>query len=576
MAPYTYQPLKAPDEIRLLSLLPHKQDPNKPIECRFQHVRLVDQPQYEALSYTWGDQQVQHPVTVDTTGKEVSVGRNCLSALRCLRRAEEPRLLWIDALCINQADNKEKASQVPIMGDIYTCARETIILLQYAGPDETYHGKGAGPELQRCWDSGSVGQGSGPPALDEAAKEELFNIDNYPWFHRSWIIQETLLSFSKRVVCPPFEWTWDGFTGLVPDGSETDIVRMNDDYWINKGNGGGWNHVWHGQLGEKNAGDMSPSQALGFLVDTREFKCSVPNDRVFSILSLFHPPLPIPVDYAHSKEMLCEHLTGALIDVGESRFWYSTHRESWRVDWEEAPKDLVGPDIRYLALMRSMLFAKAEAQWSRVGYIPGYSGQPGYIRSLSFRIGEVKRISQATFDSGREDLKQQWGDIMTELGLPVDARESGAHPIIHIQRRNRSNVPWYHAWVGDKDDDTDDNTVGGQDGKGKRKSHGTSAAFLHDRPVFVCGNDGLIGVGTQDLRVGDEIWYVCGLNAPVCALRRTSKPDTVEESVSPDGMDGIQATMVGLCFLRPNSDLKAIRPLESPFPYGGPELVYIV
>lgn len=60
---------------------------------------------YEALSYTWGDQT--NPVRahiVDTSMStnsvtEIKLGRNLASALQHLRYAEEPRTLWIDTIC---------------------------------------------------------------------------------------------------------------------------------------------------------------------------------------------------------------------------------------------------------------------------------------------------------------------------------------------------------------------------------------------------------------------------------------------------------------------------------------------
>lgn len=475
MATSHYLPLKEPDEIRVLMLMPYEQDADEPIQCRFEHVRLAQRSQYEALSYTWGDQTNQHPVSIDTAGNVVHVGQNCLLALRTLRKAEVPRLLWVDALCINQSDQDEKASQIPIIGDVYNCATQTIIFLQYCGPDKAFHSKGAGPELQRSWDSRPLEQESGSPVLDEAARKELFNVANYAWFHRAWIIQETLLSFSKTVICPPFRWSWEEFASLAPGGrSKPDVMRLNDDYWINKSNSGGWNHVWNGQLGQRNAGDMLPSQALEYLIDTRQFQCGVYNDRVYSILSLFNPPLPVVVDYRHSKEQVHDYLTGALIETGESRFLYATNRQSWRMDWDYAPNELVGKDVRYLAMSRSMFARRIENKWSRIGYMPGSDGQPGVIRSLSFRIGEVTRISQTRLSRDDNDnMRQRWTDIMAELGLPCDETESGKYPAIHVQKRNRANVLWYHDWVGKV---KDDGVADEHDGQGN-KLYGASAAF---------------------------------------------------------------------------------------------------
>jgi hypothetical protein len=564
-------PLKEPDEIRVLTLLPYEQDADEPIQCRFGHVRLAQRPHYEALSYTWGDQTNQYPVSIDAAGNVVHVGQNCLFALRSLRKAEVPRLLWVDALCINQLDQDEKASQIPIMGELYNCATETIIFLQYCGPDKAFHGKGAGPELQRSWDSSLLEQESGSSVLDEAARKELFNVANYAWFHRAWIIQETLLSFSKTVVCPPFTWSWEEFASLARgDLSRPDVVRLDDDYWINKSNSGGWNHVWAGQLEQRSAGDMLPSQALEYLIDTREFQCGVYNDRVYSILSLFNPPLPVVVDYEHSKEQVHEHLTGALIETGESRFLYATNRQSWRVDWDHAPNELVCNDVRYLATSRSMFVTRRENKWSRIEYQPGPDGQPGVIRSLSFRIGEVTRISQTRLSRDDNDnMRQRWTGMMAELSLPHDETEDGKYPAIHVQKRNGANVPWYHDWVGEvKGDGAEDE----HDGQGTKVVHGASAAFFHDRPAFFCENEGIVGIGTQGLSVGDEIWYVCGLSVPVCALRRVHEL----EFEGAGSIRAVEASMVGLCFLGLNDAMDAMSPRQQVFPHGGPTLVWII
>lgn len=142
---------------------------------------------------------------------------------------------------------------------------------------------------------------------------------------------------------PPFTWSWETFASIVPgDIRQPDVMRLNDDYWINTSNSGGWNHVWDGQLGERSAGNMLPSQALDYLIDTRKFQCGVYNDRVYSILSLFNPPLSIVVDYKDSKEQIHKHLSGALMQMGESCLLYSTNRKSWKVDWDLAPDELVG------------------------------------------------------------------------------------------------------------------------------------------------------------------------------------------------------------------------------------------
>jgi hypothetical protein len=72
------------------------------------HIRLEQRSLYETVSYTWGDQCTQRPITVDAVGSTVDVGYNCLFMLRSLQRATKLRFLWVDTLCINQTDMEEK------------------------------------------------------------------------------------------------------------------------------------------------------------------------------------------------------------------------------------------------------------------------------------------------------------------------------------------------------------------------------------------------------------------------------------------------------------------------------------
>jgi FAD/FMN-containing dehydrogenase len=52
-------------------------------------------------------------------------------ALRDLRYHEKDRVLWIDALCIDQNNNEERGEQVQQMGSIYSKAERVIIWLDY-------------------------------------------------------------------------------------------------------------------------------------------------------------------------------------------------------------------------------------------------------------------------------------------------------------------------------------------------------------------------------------------------------------------------------------------------------------
>lgn len=126
---YTYLPL-AHGNIRLLKLLP---DPNElaPVQCR-----LFDYPLqgacksshlYEALSYVWGDQSEAIPIFI---GKHrFNVTENLHAALLYLRDCCIERVIWVDAVCINQKNDEEKGEQIQLMASIYSSAQSVVVWL---------------------------------------------------------------------------------------------------------------------------------------------------------------------------------------------------------------------------------------------------------------------------------------------------------------------------------------------------------------------------------------------------------------------------------------------------------------
>jgi hypothetical protein len=132
-----YRPLNpSKTEIRLIELYPRPSNvlPQQEVapRCNLFHVSLYDKPDYVALSYTWGDPRDTEKITVGEVS--VSVTRNLRSALEHLQYANTARILWIDALCINQSDIEEKGWQVQLMREIYQRAAFVSIWL---GPADT-------------------------------------------------------------------------------------------------------------------------------------------------------------------------------------------------------------------------------------------------------------------------------------------------------------------------------------------------------------------------------------------------------------------------------------------------------
>lgn len=88
---------------------------------------LAQRPEFEALSYTWGDKTDWRFVRVN--GRKMKISGNLYEALTALRRPWEARALWVDQICINQGDIREKNNQIPLMTWIYGRAKNTLIWL---------------------------------------------------------------------------------------------------------------------------------------------------------------------------------------------------------------------------------------------------------------------------------------------------------------------------------------------------------------------------------------------------------------------------------------------------------------
>jgi hypothetical protein len=113
-------------EIRLLHLAPALNH-DDPLVCSFSLASFDEDVDYEALSYAWGDVTPVMPVSFE--GKEVLITKNLHSALCHLRYLDQQRILWADALCINQSDLRERTHQVSLMSSIYSRASLVLVWL---------------------------------------------------------------------------------------------------------------------------------------------------------------------------------------------------------------------------------------------------------------------------------------------------------------------------------------------------------------------------------------------------------------------------------------------------------------
>lgn len=104
-----YAPLDpSRNQMRVLHLSPGRDTDE--LRCTLTTVSLREDPKYEALSYVWGE-NTGDTLPMLVGNHTVKVTRNLDSALRGIRHVDCERILWIDALCINQRDKAEVESK---------------------------------------------------------------------------------------------------------------------------------------------------------------------------------------------------------------------------------------------------------------------------------------------------------------------------------------------------------------------------------------------------------------------------------------------------------------------------------
>ncbi|KAI1647917.1 heterokaryon incompatibility protein-domain-containing protein [Daldinia loculata] len=230
---------------------------NQPYELRCQ-LRVVDldenaRPKFIALSYVWGQVSSKEPRTIVCGGHSKVITDNCWEALSQLRDAPDPDrntdgsiTLWVDAICINQADEEEKLHQIRLMGDIYSQAASVCVWLGPGTPQSDKvmdYLEVAGFQDYIVGDDRALQLGISPLTYWKLAfkifsncniqgflhprnkPDRLLNLlivgDRYlpssdfmdeifgrPWVSRIWTLQETLLASRIRIRCGTKSLDW--------------------------------------------------------------------------------------------------------------------------------------------------------------------------------------------------------------------------------------------------------------------------------------------------------------------------------------------------------------------------------
>lgn len=201
----------ARQEIRLLEVAP-SQRPSDPVHCTIMRVSLLSEPKpsYETISYCCGD--IKDRASIVLNGEPFSALATAGLALRRMRCTDRPRTLWLDCVCINQDDVRERGQQVAMMDEIYGQTQRNLI---YLGEDDgnmvhimdnmlivlrdMHHATNGFRDLDTMFHIAS-GDARHPetwlPPFDFNTLTAFFS---RPYFMRLWVFQEAVLS--KKSVC---------------------------------------------------------------------------------------------------------------------------------------------------------------------------------------------------------------------------------------------------------------------------------------------------------------------------------------------------------------------------------------
>lgn len=310
---YPSAPLAA-DEIRLLEILPG--DEADAIKCALRTASFSDNLGYDAVSYTWGGSAEGRTITLETLA-DFPVTDNAYSALTRFRQPEKTKVIWIDAICINQQDLAERERQVSVMGQIY---RQASCVLVWLGD----HGTNAAPGF------------SGPDAEMQGAMDAIL-WKRPRWWKRAWVVQEVAHAQTVHVYFGKFGKPWPDFCwelfGLAA-GERSNFTTFRE--CVEWSRSQKWSRtVLHQQVVERfsminsvrserrwAAEGRSTAPTLLQLADwTRAQDCKDVRDKVYSVVSLLpsSEAALIHIDYQKSTSWWMVYCRATLASIVAQR-----------------------------------------------------------------------------------------------------------------------------------------------------------------------------------------------------------------------------------------------------------------
>ena len=273
---YRYQPVKRNGRIRLLHLKPGSGE--DALSCSLRIVSLSKAPPYEAISYAWGDPVFSASILCSRKCS-LAITENLSAALYQFRYPGRERVLWVDAICINQQDVDERNRQIRLMSSIYGKAKQVLVWLGEDTGDASSAFEGIQEVHSHILERGSMGVTQLWYIIDDRQANALDALLHRPWFMRVWIVQEIISARQATIVCGNRSIDWLPFLR-----SMTSIYKSHVNFMYRCSQ---LNAVFTQLASIYVQWDSTQKRALAELVNlNRTCKASDLRDKVFALVGL--------------------------------------------------------------------------------------------------------------------------------------------------------------------------------------------------------------------------------------------------------------------------------------------------
>lgn len=289
---YRYLPLKHEQDIRLLYLLPGHD--RAPLSCSLRIVSLSEPPDYEALSYTWGEPIFSASIECFSKG-QLPITENLSKALFQLRLADRLRVLWIDAICINQQDLVERSHQITLLRDTFQRAKNVIFWLG----EDTGDAKKAF-EILRAIDPSSSSYEDIRRLVVADRHNALAKLLGRSWFRRIWVFQELICAQKAIITCGTHGMEWERFLDVARTMEVSGQFRSQGDRHVYDA----LLILWNIRLRRRSQEQQEENELEILMHGYRSCLASDPRDKVFALVGIARGQIAPVYTPDYSKSVL--------------------------------------------------------------------------------------------------------------------------------------------------------------------------------------------------------------------------------------------------------------------------------